>query len=123
MMPPRLCPDCGMIEGQFHHYGCSLECCPWCGWQLISCPHARWRRRLAATGRVPFIFYPWVCARCGTLDPAMFMVPHAEWRWYIELDRRAAILCRSCYDQIIQLIDAGPRGRYIAPQAPEKDAP
>ena len=33
------CHDCGIEnkEGNFHHLGCSLERCPKCGGQLISC--------------------------------------------------------------------------------------
>ncbi|MEM3858781.1 MAG: hypothetical protein QW478_05170 [Candidatus Micrarchaeaceae archaeon] len=31
------CHDCGVKEGQIHHWGCDVEVCPRCGKQLISC--------------------------------------------------------------------------------------
>lgn len=31
------CHDCGVEEGQIHEFGCDMERCPFCGWQLISC--------------------------------------------------------------------------------------
>ncbi len=35
--PDGRCGDCGVVEGGVHHYGCDLEECPSCGWQLLSC--------------------------------------------------------------------------------------
>lgn len=32
-----ICHDCGVTEGQIHEFGCDMECCPFCGHQLISC--------------------------------------------------------------------------------------
>lgn len=34
---PDTCHDCGVKEGQIHHYGCDMEKCGWCGGQLITC--------------------------------------------------------------------------------------
>jgi hypothetical protein len=31
------CHDCNTQPGRFHHSGCSMEACPKCGGQLISC--------------------------------------------------------------------------------------
>ena len=36
-MKKARCPDCGVAEGQIHHYGCNVERCPFCGRQLIAC--------------------------------------------------------------------------------------
>jgi len=31
------CPDCGATEGNYHHYGCDNERCPYCRGQMIGC--------------------------------------------------------------------------------------
>jgi hypothetical protein len=33
----KVCHDCNVTAGQFHHPGCDMERCPKCGGQLISC--------------------------------------------------------------------------------------
>jgi len=66
-----------------------------------------WAWRVEKYGRVPFIHYPNICARCGEVDPQFFKVPDAEWEHYVELSERNSILCRPCYDTIRQLIDKG----------------
>lgn len=32
------CPDCNVVRGQVHEYGCVLETCPKCGDRLLHCP-------------------------------------------------------------------------------------
>lgn len=32
------CRDCGVVTGQFHVSGCTIERCPRCGGQAIGCP-------------------------------------------------------------------------------------
>src|SRR5262249_27477601 len=82
------CGDCHALEGENRELGCDLERCPFCGGQLISCDccyeilhidsanHLRgltskqrmqWERTLNDKGRVPFIMYPNMCAKCGKL--------------------------------------------------------
>ena len=60
---------------------------------------------LSSKGRVPYIVWPNMCRRCGALWPDMFSVPDEEWRKYVQISRRACLLCRPCYDTIKQLID------------------
>lgn len=35
--PSGRCGDCGIEHGGIHHYGCDVERCPQCGYQLITC--------------------------------------------------------------------------------------
>jgi hypothetical protein len=64
-----------------------------------------WLRILDTHGRVPFIMYPHVCARCGVLWPDLFRVDDAEWQKYVRQDMRREILCRPCFEDIKSLID------------------
>lgn len=75
-------------------------------------PHqaAEWERILEAKGRIPYIVYPNLCARCGALWPDMFNVPDREWEKYVEPAMRHKMLCRPCYDWIKNVIDAARRG-------------
>jgi hypothetical protein len=131
------CRDCGCLEGELHEPGCFQEKCPFCGHQLQTCncfmehisprpgsrrvvgravdafdgmtaaQEAEWERALGREGRIPFIVYPNLCARCGKLWPPMFMVPNDEWKGYVELARRREMLCRRCYGHIKKVIDGG----------------
>jgi hypothetical protein len=66
----------------------------------------RWEQALNRKGRVPYIDYPNVCAKCGALQPEFFRVPDAEWQRYIQIDMRNMVICRSCFDNIKRLIDS-----------------
>jgi hypothetical protein len=55
---------------------------------------------------VPYIVYPVLCAKCGTVWPEFFRVPDAEWTRYIQIDMRHTVLCRPCFEYIKQGIDA-----------------
>jgi len=58
---------------------------------------------------VPYIDWPNVCARCGELRPALFMVPNDEWERYIQKDMQRELLCQPCYETIKAWIDTGPQ--------------
>ena len=132
--PPH-CSDCETSEGAPHALFCTKERCPFCGGQLSSCGcigdvlalteeesrafaeyiddsveplrgiMSRWEEALNRKGRVPYIEYPNVCAKCGALWPELFRVPDSEWERYIQIDMRGEILCRSCFDEIRRLVD------------------
>jgi ferredoxin len=67
---------------------------------------AEWDRLLEKKGRVPYILYPVLCARCGALWPDLFRVPDEEWAKYIAPAMRDKVICRPCYDWIKNAIDA-----------------
>ena len=112
------CP-CGASEGQFHEFGCDFESCPKCGerlWMECDCftslfpdvpieEMVELKEAITAIGRVPNIVYPNHCVRCGELWPYMFMVPDAEWRYYIPPGHIDDMVCEQCYDEIVALID------------------
>ena len=130
------CPDCETPEGELHALFCTKERCPFCGAQLASCGciydvlalteeerksveeyiddsveplcgvMARWEEALNRKGRVPYIVYPNVCARCGAQWPDFFRVPDSEWEQYIQIDMRDKVICRPCFDEIRRLIDS-----------------
>jgi hypothetical protein len=132
--PPKVdrnvCHDCGVLEGEFHEFGCDMERCPFCGRQLISCDccydlldidhsegtwaysngltaaqQEQWKRMLAKKGHAPYIVYPNMCCRCGALWPEMFGVPKADWDKYVEKQHRRDMLCLDCYKAIKFMID------------------
>lgn len=66
-----------------------------------------WDVILLAKGRVPYIVWPNICARCGALWPEMFRVSDTEWEKYVEIAERDKMLCRLCFDEVKKLINAG----------------
>jgi hypothetical protein len=133
---PR-CRDCNVAEGDLHAPFCTQEPCPFCAGQLVTCGcifrvlnlsdaeresveqyvddtieplrsiNLRWEAALNAKGRVPFIEYPIVCAKCGVLRPQFFRVADEEWARYIQLDMRNSVLCRPCFDHIKRVTESG----------------
>jgi hypothetical protein len=69
----------------------------------------RWKAALEREGRVPYIDYPVICAKCGALWPDFFHVSDAEWERYIQMDMRGQVICRSCFDYIKRSIDSARR--------------
>ncbi len=121
------CPFCG---GQLISCGCCYTLLgytykglfskdPYCGLPkevyengLPDTDLVRWEAKLNEAGRVPFILYPIVCAKCGALWPELFSVPDEEWKRYVQIDMRDAVLCRACYDYIKLVTDTRTKGHH-----------
>lgn len=65
----------------------------------------KWEDMLFKKGRVPYIYYPNICGKCGAVNPELFMVPDKEWNYYIEKNERKQVICHECYDYIKRVID------------------
>ena len=68
--------------------------------------HEEWEKILEKKGRVPYIVYPNMCAKCGQLWPKMFNVPDEEWDKYVQINTRHEMLCRPCFDMVKRWVDA-----------------
>jgi hypothetical protein len=67
----------------------------------------KWEAILNKKGRIPYIEYPVICAKCGLLWPKFFRVPDEDWKHYIQPDMQGEVLCFECYQFIKQVIDEG----------------
>src|SRR5262245_33657065 len=92
------CYECGVREGELHKLGCQHEQCSKCGRQLVSCScYTEYSPPPADSERLPYVHYPNICARCGKVEPLLFMVPDDEWEYYMQPDKRDEIICPDCY--------------------------
>jgi hypothetical protein len=64
----------------------------------------QWDEMLRKKGRIPFILYPLLCAKCGKLWPEFFRVPDEEWNRYIQPDKQRQVICRDCYEYVKDVI-------------------
>lgn len=71
----------------------------------------RWKTLLNQKGRIPYIQYPVICAKCGELYPEFFTVPDEEWERYIQPNMRGKVLCKTCYEYIKDVIDTATHER------------
>ena len=65
----------------------------------------QWIGILVSFGRIPYIIYPNLCAKCGELWPEMFRVPDWEWQKYVQKNMQDEMLCQECYDYIKEVVD------------------
>jgi len=101
------CWDCDCEQGKLHMLGCDMECCPECGGQFISYACDNKDPPPPDEVRVPFIFWPNVCALCGQLNPELFHVPDHVWRYYVPPRERDKVVCLDCWRWLLDTIDGG----------------
>jgi len=65
----------------------------------------KWLKILNRKGRIPWVEYPTICAKCGKLWPDLFNVPDSEWKKYVEPKMRGKVICWDCYTFIKKCID------------------
>lgn len=65
----------------------------------------QWQQRCEARGRLPFVYTPQTCARCGTFWPDLFVVQDAAWLYYAGPRLAPEILCEGCFHTIRRRID------------------
>ena len=65
----------------------------------------KWQDILNAKGRIPYIYYPVLCARCGKVNPDFFRVSDKIWKRYVQPNMRDEVLCKNCFDFIVDAID------------------
>jgi hypothetical protein len=66
---------------------------------------AEWDRRCAARGRLPYVYAPQTCGRCGTLWPEFFTVQDEAWEYYAGPELRDRIVCEPCFTALRHNID------------------
>ena len=123
-----ICHDCGVMEGEIHHYGCDMERCPFCDRQLLGCgciyyklnldcspgtklykegptpeQEKKWLEILEKKGRIPYLQIPNLCGLCGENWPELFMVSDSEWDKYVVPQLQGKILCQDCYEFLKRL--------------------
>ncbi len=137
----KICHDCGVVEGALHKEKCDMEVCPFCGLQLLTCgckftklgydfdnlpediskiglnevDREKWKNILEQKGRIPYIFYPNICSKCGVLWPIYINIPPKDLMKYTFFDGKRNLFCRNCYNEIKSLIDNGKQDKIIFP--------
>jgi len=133
-MKKNKCPGCSVKEGHLHKDGCGKEICPFCQCQLLFCgcweskltavglevpaeleddfeirlPEKwdnKWTKMLSKKGRIPYIYYPVICARCGKVNPRFFRVSDKKWKKYIQPNMRNEVLCKRCFKFVVKAIN------------------
>jgi len=86
-------PDNGYLSDLVYEKGVTAE------------QRAEWHARCASRGRLPYVYTPQMCARCGVLWPEFFMVQDAAWEYYAGPTLRGQIVCEPCFDALRANID------------------
>ena len=110
------CPDCGILEGQIHHDGCSKEICPFCSEQLLTCNCKIDYVELNQKMRIPYLYIPRFCALCGKKwkdDIDDFM--DDDWHKYVppivygnfNVNLQKTLICKKCYARLKKIFPSG----------------
>jgi hypothetical protein len=83
---------------------------------LTAAQTAQWEQILTARGRVPYVFAPQLCGRCGQLWPDLFVVQDVVWDYYTGPQLRDAMLCEACFHELRHKVDTHqPRPEWLPP--------
>lgn len=118
--PWEICPFCGVTQGEgcdciYNHLGLRRRDhdpeTSYLAEQTYSGgvsdeQQKEWNVRCADRGRIPFIYAPIVCARCGKLWPDFFSVQDSAWEYYAGPTHRDSVLCERCFFTIKTRTDA-----------------
>lgn len=95
------CPECGVQEGEYHDELCVVEECPLCGEPRHDC-ECDWKK-VTAVARRRFVWWPNICARCGKMNPAIFMA--SDWMDVVGPGKSQVYLCKKCFKEIRRLVN------------------
>ena len=74
----------------------------------------RWFKLCEAKGRIPYIYTPQLCARCGIQWPKLFMVQDSVWSYYTGPGLCDKLLCEECFREIRTAVDRhNPRPEWL----------
>jgi hypothetical protein len=65
----------------------------------------QWYKLCESKGRIPYIYSPQLCARCGALWPKFFRVQDQVWEYYTGPGLRDKLLCEECFREIRISVD------------------
>ena len=117
--PFEVCPFCGdTVSGSceciYDHLGLRRRSFPAdnaylsdevCNEGVTPEQQAEWDARCALRGRLPYVYAPQMCGRCGALWPEFFVVQDPAWEYYAGPRLRDRIVCEPCFTALRQNID------------------
>ncbi len=64
----------------------------------------QWLDILNNKRRVPYIYYPKICCKCGAVNPKKVIYFGCRWEFFIELSMQDKVICDECFGFIYEVI-------------------